>query len=495
MLKYWKHLAVAFAACLVLVLMAQPAEAVGGQQGAFTYELKGNGTAVITKFDWSMHSGGDVYVPRSIDGYEVTEIGSMAFSDAAAGFPYDRYQRSTTVGTQVTVVLPDTITVIASKAFFCTNILACDIPASVQRIGEAAFAGCPYIRKFSVNSSNKVYAVIDGVLFHKSSKTLVAFPLSYAESEYTIPQGIREIGPYAFYFAGSDCYFQNARKKYERYDPIWGDLKITIPDTVTTVGEYAFYHAFVEPTDVPASLTVIKDYAFCDSYCDIDYNTSELMCKPVSIGAYAFANSHMYYFWWHFSLENLTSLGEHAFEENDCAELLLKTLASAKITEIPEGAFASASFNRSVEQPICLPESLQIIGTSAFSETKFMSLVIPANVHTIESNAFSKARYLEISFADGSQLRDIGASAFKEAVFLNTEFSIPEGCETLGEMAFNGCSGLQKLVVPESVTSIGDQVVDRTATVMQVTPGSYADLWATENGYPIEADDTSWLFE
>lgn len=51
MLKYCKHLAAAFVACLVLVLLAQPAEAAGGQQGAFTYELKGNGTAVITGYD------------------------------------------------------------------------------------------------------------------------------------------------------------------------------------------------------------------------------------------------------------------------------------------------------------------------------------------------------------------------------------------------------------------------------------------------------------
>lgn len=80
MLKYWKHLAAAFLACLVFMLLAQPAAAVGGQQGAFTYELKGNGTAVITKFDWDKHTGGDVYVPRSIDGYQVTTIGKLAFT-------------------------------------------------------------------------------------------------------------------------------------------------------------------------------------------------------------------------------------------------------------------------------------------------------------------------------------------------------------------------------------------------------------------------------
>ena len=54
------------------------------QSGLFTYTLKGNGTAVITGFDWDANGNNDVYVPRMIDGYTVSEIGPFAFSDKAA---------------------------------------------------------------------------------------------------------------------------------------------------------------------------------------------------------------------------------------------------------------------------------------------------------------------------------------------------------------------------------------------------------------------------
>lgn len=102
-----------------------------GKSGRFSYTIKGNGTATITKYDWSMFTG-DIYVPNLIDGYTVTSIGDEAFS--CATFPTDT--------NQIVVHLPDTITSIGNKAFMHSGISAINIPLSVQIIGTGAFAGC-----------------------------------------------------------------------------------------------------------------------------------------------------------------------------------------------------------------------------------------------------------------------------------------------------------------------------------------------------------------
>lgn len=72
-------------AALLFVLIAN-SESQSSTSGLFTYSLKGNGTAVITGFDWQRNGGKDVYIPRMIDGYTVTEIGAYAFSSETAGY-------------------------------------------------------------------------------------------------------------------------------------------------------------------------------------------------------------------------------------------------------------------------------------------------------------------------------------------------------------------------------------------------------------------------
>lgn len=114
------------------------------KSGLFTYKLKGNGTAVITGFDWKANGTNDIYIPRQIDGYTVSELGAYSFSDDSAD--YDN-----TVGQAVVVVIPDTVTIIGEKAFFCTNIKTVAIPASVQFVGAGAFAGCKNIKSHYKN--------------------------------------------------------------------------------------------------------------------------------------------------------------------------------------------------------------------------------------------------------------------------------------------------------------------------------------------------------
>ena len=55
--------------------------ATTGKNGLFSYTMRGNGTLTITKFDWSGYQKNtDIVIPQMIDGYNVTAIGDLAFS-------------------------------------------------------------------------------------------------------------------------------------------------------------------------------------------------------------------------------------------------------------------------------------------------------------------------------------------------------------------------------------------------------------------------------
>lgn len=503
MLKYWKHLAAAFVACLVLVLLAQPAEAVGGQQGAFTYELKGNGTAVITKFDWSKHSGGDVYVPRSIDGYTVTEIGEYAFGTPGISLPHASYnsRKAQLKGEKVVVILPDTITTIGNFAFCQTNITGCMIPASVRQIGTGAFCGCVNIKQFTVASENKTYATIDGILYNKSSKELVAFPLSYGTSHVTIPEGIKSIGEYAFACLGI---------RFNGHGSL--SYTISLPSTLTTVKDYGFYYAGDKSYNDTlrgylSSIQEIGRFAFLGS----GIHFLEPLAPEV-IGAYAFSEYKDVRFNWDFpvSFHNVKEIGAGAFSNIDIDtsgsrsnETLTLDLSDAQITRIAPYTFSGIDLTaRKLE--IVLPSTVTEIGNSAFEGCKVdkLSIIIPNKVTTIGDGAFKLIYFLDLRFASGSELTHIGSEAFYNTSFANKEIELPEGLVTIGERAFHEGtpelykSNLSTLIVPSTVTSIGEDVVYRANVSLKVVPDSYAEFWALENGYPIVSeDDTSWLFE
>ena len=87
-----------------------------------------------------------------------------------------------------------------------------------------------------------------------------------------------------------------------------------------------------------------------------------------------------------------------------------------------------------------VPETVEVISRSAFSDCKFEKILLPEGLKRIESMAFLKAENLkEINSYKG------------ETVYA----SLPEGLEFIGLDAFNYASGLTYLYIPSSVKEIG----------------------------------------
>ena len=93
------------------------------------------------------------------------------------------------------------VTGIGSGAFHVDGLESVSISASVTRIGTNPFMGCGALTQILVDGDNPAYVGVDGVLFSKDGKLLVAFPAGRTGT-YAIPEGTEVIGEGAFSGAG-----------------------------------------------------------------------------------------------------------------------------------------------------------------------------------------------------------------------------------------------------------------------------------------------------
>ena len=102
------------------------------------------------------------------------------------------------------------------------------------------------------------------------------------------------------------------------------------------------------------------------------------------------------------------------------------------------------------------------IGDSAFNPshtiTNVSSVFIPATVTSIGRFAFRCCKFLAtVTFAEGSQLKSIGVSAFSGTDSAHPRFKeiqIPDSVETIGTNAFHNCQDLESITLPASLETI-----------------------------------------
>lgn len=111
----------------------------------------------------------------------VTSIGARAFAQC---------------GSLAEIVIPEGVTAIGDCAFLmCGSLKRVTIPDSVTSMEGNPFWNTP--AEIQVSSRNPAFRVIDGVLFDKAGTRLIACPCNKTGA-YEIPQGVLEIGRYAF---------------------------------------------------------------------------------------------------------------------------------------------------------------------------------------------------------------------------------------------------------------------------------------------------------
>ena len=132
------------------------------------------------------------------------------------------------------------------------------------------------------------------------------------------------------------------------------------------------------------------------------------------------------------------------------------------------------------------------IGNNAFchsyTSTNVSSVFIPATVTSIGNGAFSYCRFLAtVTFAEGSQLKSIGASAFFGSEYehpIFTEIKIPDSVETIGNAAFRYCQNLERIALPSALQTLSNVTFYGCTALSEVTfPASLETIQVGAFGY------------
>ena len=161
----------------------------------------------------------------SFDGTELIKAPNIS-SKASYIVPstVKRINSSAFQGTKIKeITIPPSVLHIDDFLLSGTEVEKLNLPSTLESFGDYAVTGAYSLKEITIPADSKSYAAVDGVLYSKDLKTLIAIPTNKAITEFTIPNTVTTIASYAL----SSSEMQ----------------KLTIPASVTEIG----LRAFVDP--------------------------------------------------------------------------------------------------------------------------------------------------------------------------------------------------------------------------------------------------------
>ena len=157
--------------------------------------------------------------------------------------------------------------------------------------------------------------------------------------------------------------------------------------------------------------------------------------------------------------------------------------AKYSVTSIGSYAFRSCTGLTSVT----IPNSVTSIGSSAFYGCSGLtSVIIPSSVKSIGGGAFSKCSGLTSMKVESGYYTRYDSRNDCNAIIETASNKLIAGCKntvipnsvtSIGDDAFYGCSGLTSITIPNSVTSIGNQAFYNCTGLTSITiPNSVTSI-------------------
>lgn len=374
------------------------------------------------------------------------------------------------------VLLPTNLGGVASRMFYgCTALESITFPDKTTLIGTQAFANT------SIKSItwNKVVEVLKGAFYGTDIETI------------TIPSGMK-------LYHGTSGYgvFENCKKLKT---VIWNT---SYANTSSYGGKYAFRNCTSLTSFTMNSGDTLSEHMFenCTSLETIDTTNIKYYYEDCLKGSGiknltipSGSKLRMYAFEGCPELTSVTFGTGVTFESGhtgffkDCAKLTTVSLAS-DMTSIPYEMFKNCTSLSSFDFT-----NIKTINQGAFENTGFTSLELPSTITSIGKEAFNLCRKLEkvvinCNLAEGlfkncKSLNDVTFGENITSIPTSTFFgcsgletvSFTDSITSIGGSAFREC-GLKQLVLPSTITSVGDYAFSDDSKLEKVTING---VWST----------------
>ncbi len=314
------------------------------------------------------------------------------------------------------ISLPNSLAQLGDFAFLDSALVGdIKLSSNLTYLGAGAFASCHNLENIIVNDENIAYQSIDGVVYTKDRKRIIAYPAGNSRTTYAILDGTETVSAAAIY--GSSNL-----------------LHVTLPDDVVYIEEYAFaYMSSLRSMEITKNVMQVGRYAFLHdmAMCDLTFSENSVLPR-ISYGSFAYSG--------------ITSV-----------------IIPKSVSTMAQGAFIGCSLLSSVtfekDSKLESISAYMFDGASNLQSITFESgsALTSVQAHGLEG----MSKLTSIDFGD-AKLENIDNFALRFCESL-TSLVIPNGTTNIGRYAFYGCSNLNSVTIPESIEHIGSYAFLQTS--------------------------------
>lgn len=289
--------------------------------------------------------------------------------------------------------------------------------------------------------------------------------------DYTVPEGVTEIGDYAF----ADCTYLE---------------HVTLPKSLRHIGKGAFHGSgLMMDITIPAGVETYDAEAYTTEDGTVHFEGE----PKITGNAEAFKESGAV---WDIPLWG--KLYEWCKDNGCLSHTAIFTAEDAKdaLPQKPEDGFYLRDYwtyppiqVRGPQEmegdglpPISILETNRVcraIDKEALAGADVVYVVVPDEVETIGSRAFYDSYLTEIDL--GSGVKTLEAEALAGCIYLR-QVLLPEGLQKVGDRAFADCYFLDHIEALQMHCDIGEDIFQHMSVVVECLPGSDWETWCKAHG-------------
>lgn len=422
------------------------------------------GKALINEY---LGSDENIVIPEEIDGYEVT------------GLALFNWEPKDNISAVKSVVIPDTVTKIWFRCFQnFTSLETVTFGSHVESIGMCAFLGCSSLKEIELPDS---VTDLQGGAFAQCSnlkKVKLSQNLTSIESgtfwkcvslyDIVFPEKLKVIDGPIYGGAADEALIHGA------FDSCSSLHTVTLPEGLEEIGAFAFYNSGMHSVSIPHSVKSISDYAF--AYCSA-YNVYISSNLVESISDYAFINCSVSNVFIPPTVENLSRYAFGFRYEEETGNFIKKeelTIFGCRGTAAEQYALDNEFDFIEIDKE--LSDKVLACGTTGaciwiLTDKGKMDISPNSKYHGIRRSGDMMFYYYVRPEWSGY------SDKINEVVF-------EDGVRRIGAFSFYDCTNLSKITIADSVTDIGDSVFINTAYYNEDTNWEndilYIDKWLIE---------------